>query len=86
LLDKLGAYNFPQFVINWLTNLLTGRYQSVVLLSGSSSKLSVSYSIIQGTGFGPAAFLAMIGDLQPKYVTIVFSKYADDLTIITNYN
>ena len=82
LLDKLVAYNCPQFVINWLTNFLTGRYQSVVTLSGSSSKLSISRSIIQGSGIGPAAFLAMIADLHPKCVSTVFSKYADDLTVV----
>jgi Reverse transcriptase (RNA-dependent DNA polymerase) len=79
LLDKLVAYSCPQFVFNWFTNFLTGRYQSLVSLSGSSSKLS---SIIQGFGIGPAAFLAMIGDLYPKFVSTVFSKYADDLTVV----
>ena len=67
-------------VINWLTNFLTGRYQSVVSLSGSSSKLSICRSIIQGSG--PAAFLAMIADLHPKCVSTIFSKYADDLTVV----
>jgi Reverse transcriptase (RNA-dependent DNA polymerase) len=73
LLDKLVAYNCHQLVINWLTNFLTGRYQSVVSLSGSSSKLSISRSIIQRSGIGPAAFLAMLGDLHPKCMSTVFS-------------
>jgi Reverse transcriptase (RNA-dependent DNA polymerase) len=29
-LEKLVAYNCPQFLINWLTNFLAGQYQSVV--------------------------------------------------------
>jgi Reverse transcriptase (RNA-dependent DNA polymerase) len=47
LLDKLVAYNCPQFVINWLTNFLTGQCQSVVLLYGSTSALYVSRSLQQ---------------------------------------
>jgi hypothetical protein len=65
-----------------INQFLTGRYQSVVSLSGSSSKLSLSRSIIQGSGHGPAAFLAMISDLHPKCVSTVFSNYADDLTVV----
>jgi ribonucleases P/MRP protein subunit RPP40 len=82
LLDKLVAYNCPQFLISWLTNFLTGRYKSVVSLFGFSSKLSISRSIIQGSGIGPAAFLAIIGDLHPTCMSTLFSKYADDLTVV----
>jgi Reverse transcriptase (RNA-dependent DNA polymerase) len=81
LLDKLVAYSCPQVLINWLTNFLTGQYQSVVSLSGSS-KLSISRSIIQGSGIGPPVFLAIIVDLHPKCMSTVFSKYADDLTVV----
>jgi ribonucleases P/MRP protein subunit RPP40 len=78
LLDKLVNITVHNLLINWLTNLLTGRYQYVVLLSGSSSKLSPSRSIIQGSGIGPAAFLAIF----TQNASTVFSKYADDLTVV----
>jgi hypothetical protein len=49
----------------------------VVLLQSCLSR-----SIIQGSGIGPAAFLAMVDDLHPKCVSKVFSKYANDLTVV----
>ena len=82
LLDKLAFFGCPQVVISWLANFLTDRTQSVMSLSGKSGNLAITRSIIQGSGIGPTAFLAMIIDLHPVNATTKFSKFADDLTIV----
>jgi hypothetical protein len=67
-----------------LANFLTDRTQSVVSFSCMSSKLAItrSCSIIQESGIGPTAFIAMIADLQPVHNTTKFFKYADDTTVL----
>ena len=82
LLDKLSMYGCPQVVISWLANFLTDRTQSVASFSGISNKLAITRSIIQGSGIGPTAFIAMIADLQPSHKTTKLCKYADDLTVV----
>ena len=80
LLDKLAVFGCPQVVISWLANFLTDRTQSVISLSGKSGNLAITRSIIQGSGIGPTAFLAMIIDLHPVNTTTKFSKFM--LTIL----
>lgn len=82
LLEKLTSYGCPQIVISWLANFLTDRTQSVVSRYGQSIKLAITCSIIQGSGIGPTAFIAMIADLQPIHKTTKLCKYADDLTAL----
>ena len=82
LLDKLAVFGSPQIVISWLANFLTDRTQSVISLSGKSGNLAITRSIIQGSGTGPTAFLAIITDLHPVNKTTKFSKFADDLTVV----
>jgi len=38
--------------------------------------------MIQGSGIGPYAFLAMVADLKPSHPDICYSKYTDDLTAV----
>jgi Reverse transcriptase (RNA-dependent DNA polymerase) len=69
LLDKLSKYGCPQVVISWLANFLMDRTQSVVSFSGMSSKLAKTCSIIQGSGIGPTALIAMIA-ISSLYITL----------------
>jgi hypothetical protein len=57
-IGKLVSYNCPQILINWIANYLTDRTQSVTCSSGCSLPLRNTRSIIQGSGFGPAGFIA----------------------------
>ena len=37
---------------------------------------------MQGSGFGPAGFVAYIADLQPRNDSATYFKFADDLTVL----
>ena len=82
LLDKLESQGCPQYVINWLASYLTDRTQSLATSGGLSPPLPITRSIIQGSGIGPTSFIAYIADLKPLSSTNIYSKYADDLTIL----
>jgi hypothetical protein len=66
--------------VGWLIFLLIAL--RVWSLSGMSSKLPITRSIIQGSDIGSTAFIAIIADLQPLHDTTKFCKYADDLTFV----
>lgn len=86
LLGKLVSYNCPQILINWIANYLTDRTQSVTCSSGCSLPLRNTRSIIQGSGFGPAGFIAYNADLRPLNNENIFCKFADDLTILVRHD
>ena len=44
--------------------------------------LPITRCIIQGSFIGPTSFIAYIADLQPLCSINIYSKYADDLTIL----
>ena len=57
--------------------------QSVPSATGLSSPLSITCSLVQGSGFGPAGFVAYIADLQPLASdSATYFKFADDLTVL----
>ena len=62
LLQKLQRYGVPSYIVSWLANFLTDRTQAVVTHAGSSIKLAITRSIVQGSGIGPISFVAHIGD------------------------
>ena len=82
LLDKLENQGCPQYIINWLASYLTDRTQSLATPGGPSPPLPINRSIIQGSGIGPTSFIAYIADLKPLCSANIYSKYADDLTIL----
>jgi len=64
LLQKLQRYGVPSYIVSWLANFLTDRTQAVVTHAGTSIKLAITRSIVQGSRIGPISFVAYIGDLQ----------------------
>ena len=81
-LSKIKAYGCPQILVNWIADYLTGRTQSVPSATGLSSPLSITCSLVQGSGFGPAGFVAYIADLQPRNDSATYFKFAGDLTVL----
>jgi hypothetical protein len=65
---------------------LTDRTQSVTCSSGCSLPLRITRSIIQGSGFGPAIFIAHIADFHPLNNENIFYKFADHLTILARHD
>ena len=54
--------------------------QQVVINGRRSGGLSITISIVQGSGLEPLLFLIYILDLKPICKTNILSKYADDLS------
>ena len=80
LIEKLQKLAIPPIVINWIINFLTGRTQQVVINGIRSSRLSITRSIVQGSGLGPLLFLIYILDLKPICKITILCKDADDLS------
>ena len=80
LIKKLQKLENPPIVINWIINFLTDRTQQVVINGRRSSRLSITRSIMQGSGLGPLLFLIYILDLKPICKINILCKYADDLS------
>ena len=60
LIEKLQKLDIPPIVINWIINFVTDRTQQVVINGRRSSRLSITRSIVQGSGLGPLLFLIYI--------------------------
>ena len=80
LCEKLQKLDILPIVINWIINFLTHRTQQVVINGRRSSRLSITRSIVQGSGLGPLLFLIYILDLKPICKINLLCKYADDLS------
>ena len=53
LIRKLQKLDIPSFVINWIIIFLTDRSQTVIIDGKRLFKMSVTRSIVQGSGMGP---------------------------------
>ena len=80
LIRKLQKLNIPPFVINWIINFLTDRHHAVIIDGKNSFKMSITRSIVQGSGLGRFLFIIYILDLRP--LSVVNLMYADDLIIM----
>ena len=78
LIEKLQKLDIPPIVINWIINFLTDRTQQVVINGRKSSRLSITRSIVQGSGLGLLLFYIL--DLKPICKINILCKYADDLS------
>ena len=79
LLGKLEHYGIEGETLNWITNFLSGRKQTVVVDGEHSKEADVLSGVPQGTVPGPLLFLLHINDLpsviDPKTIIRLF---ADD--------
>ena len=80
LIEKLQKLDIPLIVINWIINFLTDRKQQVVINGRRYSRLSITRSILQGSGLGLLLFLIYILDVKPICKINILCKYADDLS------
>ncbi len=80
LVQKLNGLDIPLWVLNWVTDFLSNRYQRVKLSTVCYSDWgSVPSRVPQGTKLGPWLFLLMINDLRVPNVPTW--KYVDDTSI-----
>ena len=78
LIEKLQKLDIPPIVINWIIQFLTDKTQQVVINGRRSSRLSITRSIVQGSGLGPLLFLVYILDLKLICKINILCKHAHE--------
>jgi len=82
LLEKLAQLDIPDNVYNWLADFFSGHSHSTVYRGQVSTLKSITASIIQGSGIGPAAYVANAGDLKAVTPGNSMRKFADDTYLV----
>jgi len=82
LFRKILTLSMPSTVKRFIFQFLTGRSQAVHSGGRPSDWLSVTRSIIQGSGIGPSLYLVYSMDLKTVSSSNKLVKYADDTTLI----
>ena len=81
LICKLSKYDFPPYLVTWVNNFLTNRFQKVNINGVSSDIASVSSGVIQGSVLGPLCFLLFTNDIDDIISNSLLIKYADDIKL-----
>ena len=82
LLSKLAVLDLPTPVYNWLADFFGSHSHRTVFNGEVSSTRSITASIIQGSGVGPAAYTVTAADLKPINSGNTFIKFADDTYLV----
>ena len=80
LQEKLKVYGLDNSFLNWMTNYMSGRLQSVWIDHCFSNYLPCEVGVPQGSILGPLIFLIFINDLSYSLKSDV-EQYADDTTV-----
>jgi len=82
LLAKMAELELPVAVYNWLVDFFREHAHRTMFNGELSSTASISASIIQGSGIGPAAFTVTAADLKPLHPGNSLVKFADDTYLV----
>ena len=88
LFSSLRESDLPNGFLNWCSNFLRDRKQSVRILHVTSTSIvNVTSGVPQGSVMAPYLFAAHMGKLAPNDGKCLTIKYADDIvTLIPAYN
>ena len=79
LIEKLKAHSICGNLLRWISAWLSDREQRTVLNGSFSDLLDVIPGVLQGSVFGPLAFIIFINDLDEcTELVTVMNKFADD--------
>ena len=83
LIDKLRELQLHPCVIEWISNYLTKRSQSVVINGSTSQPMTIKSGVPQGSVLGPLLFLIYISSIcdLPLSSRCRLVLYADDLVL-----
>jgi len=81
-MEKLALLDLPDHVYNWLADFFTGHLHCTVCHGQVSTLKSITASIIQGSGIGPAAYVVYASDLKAVTPGNQLCKFADDTYLI----
>ena len=81
LCNKSKELPISPYIINWIIDFLTSRYQRVVIDGIKTDYLPINRGVPQGTVLGPILFSIMINDIRPVQASNLIVKFADDINL-----
>jgi len=81
-MEKVVLLDLPDHGYNWLADFFTGHLHCTVYHGQVSTLKSITVSIIQGSGIGPAAYVVYASDLKTVTHRNQLCKFADDTYLI----
>ena len=81
LCNKLKELPISPYIINWIIDFLTSRYQRIVIHGIKTNYLPINRGVPQGTVLGPILFSIMINDIRPVQASNLIVKFADDINL-----
>jgi len=78
----MAELELPVPVYNWLVDFFREHAHRTVFNGEESSTVSISASIVQGSGIGPAAYTVTAADLKPLQPSNSLVKFADDKYLV----
>jgi len=82
LLEKLAQLDMPVNAYNWLVDFFSGHSHRTVYRGQTSTLKDITASIIQGSGIGPASYVANASDLKAVTPENLLCKFADDTYLV----
>ena len=82
LLAKMAQLNIPDNVYNWMADFFSGHSHCTIYRGQASTMKSITASIVQGSGIGPASYVVNAGDLKALTSGNHLCKFADDTYLI----
>ena len=81
LYHKLKKLPINPYIINWIINFLTNRYQKVVIDGVKIEYLAINRVVPQGTVLGPMLLSIMINDIRPVQASNLIIKFVYEISL-----
>ena len=78
----MSSFPLPDYIHNWVVEYLDQRKHCTRYGDEISTMQEINASIVQGSGFGPSAFVFNASDLHPLNEGNHMYKYADDIYLV----
>jgi len=82
LLEKISLLDIPDHVYNWIVDFFSKHSHCTAYRGQVSTEKTITASIVQGSGVGPASYVIAAGDLKVVNDINSLIKYADDTYLI----